>query len=140
MTTQYTPGPHWIIDGKDGGATLIFDENSSDDREAIKVYGIHQEQLALSIVALLNAPRMPGPELNASTAKQGSQAVTDSVEVLSDDDCDKLAAQAMDRLAASKPQPFHALDLNANITEHHSLRRALIRAGFESEVRIGRGT
>lgn len=60
MSMQYTPGPHWIVDCKDGGATLIFDENSSDDREVIKVYGVHQDELAQSIVSLLNAPVMPG--------------------------------------------------------------------------------
>ena len=60
MSTQYTPGPHWIVDGKDGGATMIFDENGSDDREVIKVYGVHQDELAQSIAALLNKPVMPG--------------------------------------------------------------------------------
>ena len=46
---------------------------------------------------------------------------------LTDDECDKLAAQTMDRIADAKG--MHALDLNPNILEHHTLRRELIRAG-----------
>lgn len=57
MSAQHTPGPNWIVDGKDGSAILIFDENSPDDRESIKVYGRHQEELARSIATLLNDRR-----------------------------------------------------------------------------------
>lgn len=42
--------------------------------------------------------------------------------------CDKAAAQAMDRIAAAKN--MHALDLNPDVTAHHTLRRELIRAGY----------
>lgn len=48
------PTPRWVVDGKDGAAILIFDENSTDDFESIKVYGKNQVELANLIVAMLN--------------------------------------------------------------------------------------
>jgi len=44
-----------------------------------------------------------------------------------DEQCDKAAAQAMDRVAAARGS--HTLDLNPDITAHNTLRRELIRAG-----------
>lgn len=51
-----------------------------------------------------------------------------AVAPLTDEDCDKAAAQAMDRVAAKKN--LHALELNPDITAHHTLRRELVRAGY----------
>lgn len=76
--------------------------------------------------AALDAPLAAG----RAALSQMSAPVAAAVVPPSAEDCDKAAAQAMDQLAASKRQPFHALDLNPNVMEHHSLRRALIRAGF----------
>ena len=50
------------------------------------------------------------------------------LEPLTDEQCDQVAAQTMD--AVAKARDMHALDLNPNIQEHHTLRRELIRAGF----------
>lgn len=50
---------------------------------------------------------------------------------LEDDDyCDRLAAQAMDRVA--EQHGMHALELNTDIMAHHALRRALVRAALEA--------
>lgn len=46
---------------------------------------------------------------------------------LSDDECDRIAAQAMDGVAAT--QFTHALHLDPNVTSNNDLRRALVRAG-----------
>lgn len=56
-----------------------------------------------------------------------NEAAQQAQEPLSDDECDKLADQAMDGIAEVKG--MHALDLNPNILEHHTLRRELIRVG-----------
>lgn len=48
---------HWIIDGKDGPALLLYDENSSDTNRLIRVYGSDQKEIAALIVAALNSDR-----------------------------------------------------------------------------------
>jgi len=52
------------------------------------------------------------------------------VRKLDDEQCDRIAARAMDSLAADRD--MHALDLNPNIVDHHTLRRALVRSGFDA--------
>ena len=54
MSAQHTPGAHWIIDGKDGPALLLYDENSNDVNRMVRVYGSDQQQIAEQIVAALN--------------------------------------------------------------------------------------
>jgi hypothetical protein len=52
---------------------------------------------------------------------------------LSDDQCDLLVAKVLDKLAAKASNQYglmHALDLNPSITEHHTLRRGLVRAAY----------
>ena len=47
--------------------------------------------------------------------------------------CDRLVALTMDKLAATGCGQYgdrHALDLNPNIMEHHSLRRSIVRAAY----------
>lgn len=58
----------------------------------------------------------------------GNAGVTVAPAPLTDEECDKAAAQAMDRVAAKRN--MHALDLNPDITAHNTLRRELIRAGY----------
>lgn len=56
-----------------------------------------------------------------------------SQHTLTDDQCDHLVALTMDKLASkhsSKYGTTHALDLNPSITEHHSLRRSIVRAAY----------
>ncbi|MFN8995339.1 MAG: hypothetical protein ACK5X3_16965 [Pseudomonadota bacterium] len=48
---------------------------------------------------------------------------------LSDEQCDRLVALTMDKLAAKNG--IHALDLDDSLTNHHSLRRSIVRAAFE---------
>ena len=43
----------------------------------------------------------------------------------SDDEIDRVVAQAMDDVAAARQ--MHALELNPDITQHHTLRRAIVR-------------
>lgn len=53
---------------------------------------------------------------------------------LSDDQCDILVAMTMDKLAKKHSTPngaMHALDMNPSITEHHSLRRSIVRAAYD---------
>lgn len=53
--------------------------------------------------------------------------------VLTDDQCDLLVADVLDKLAkkaSKKYSPMHACDLNPNITEHHALRRDLVREAY----------
>lgn len=47
---------------------------------------------------------------------------------LTDDDCDRIAAQVIDKIAAS--HGLHGLELNTDIRHHNTLRRALIRAAY----------
>jgi glutamyl/glutaminyl-tRNA synthetase len=53
---------------------------------------------------------------------------------LTDDECDKIAAQTMDRVAAAKGIE-HALHLSTDIQNNHTLRRELIRAGAAAATR-----
>jgi hypothetical protein len=53
---------------------------------------------------------------------------------LTDDQCDRLVALTMDKLAqehGTRNGAMHAIDLNPSITEHHSLRRSIVRAAYE---------
>jgi hypothetical protein len=53
---------------------------------------------------------------------------------LTDEQCDRLVALTMDKLAAKHSTAngrMHALDMNPSITEHHSLRRSVVRAAYE---------
>lgn len=50
-----------------------------------------------------------------------------------DEQCDRLVALTMDKLAAKGCDQYgdiHALDLNPNIMEHHSLRRSIVRTAY----------
>jgi hypothetical protein len=47
---------------------------------------------------------------------------------LTDDQCDRLVALTMDKIAAK--HNMHALELNADLREHHALRRAIVRAAY----------
>ena len=50
-----------------------------------------------------------------------------------DEQCDRIVALTMDKLAAKGCDQYgdmHALDLNPNIMEHHSLRRSIVRAAY----------
>jgi hypothetical protein len=58
---------------------------------------------------------------------QAGMATAADEVVLSDEECDKIAAQTMDRVAADKN--MHALEINTDIKSHWTLRRELIRAG-----------
>jgi hypothetical protein len=52
---------------------------------------------------------------------------------LTDDQCDRLVAKVMDKLAAKHSDQYgtmHAMDLNPSITAHHTLRHALVRAAY----------
>ena len=52
---------------------------------------------------------------------------------MTDDQCDRLVAKVMDKLAAKGCNQYgtmHASDLNPNITEHHSLRRGIVQAAY----------
>lgn len=53
-TSEPDFAPHWVIDGKDGPALLLYDENSSDLNRLIRVYGSDQQQIAERICAALN--------------------------------------------------------------------------------------
>ena len=59
---------------------------------------------------------------------------------LSDDQCDRLVALVMDKLAAMHSDKYgltHVLDLNPSITAHHSLRRTIVRAAYEVGKQVG---
>lgn len=50
-----------------------------------------------------------------------------------DEQCDRIVALTMDKLASKRRDQYgdmHALDLNPNIMEHHSLRRSIVRAAY----------
>jgi hypothetical protein len=52
---------------------------------------------------------------------------------LTDDQCDRLVAKVMDKLAAKHSDQYgttHAMDLNPSITEHHTLRRSVVQAAY----------
>lgn len=70
-------------------------------------------------------PCLPDPEMERA-AKQTFE--------LSDEACDRLVAATMDELA--REREMHALELNPDITTHHTLRRSLVRAA----VKLGRAT
>ena len=53
----------------------------------------------------------------------------DMEQDLSDKQCDRLVAMAMDALA--KKYGMCADDLNPDIMEHHSLRRSIVRVAYE---------
>ena len=53
---------------------------------------------------------------------------------LTDEQCDRLVALTMDKLAQKHSTPngaMHAVDLNPSVTEHHALRRSIVRAAYE---------
>lgn len=63
--------------------------------------------------------------------------MTDTPQALpplpTEDQCDQLVAKVMDNIAAKASDQYgtvHALDLNPSITEHHTLRRGLVRAAY----------
>ena len=59
---------------------------------------------------------------------------------LTDEQCDRLVALTMDKLAQKHSDQYgamHALDLNPSITEHHSLRRSVVRAAYELGKLVG---
>lgn len=83
--------------------------------------------------AIQTAQLMPNKDMDAYEAlarlvTRATAGVNASLPPLTDEECDKAAAQAMDRVAAAKG--MHALDLNPDVTAHHTLRRELIRAGY----------
>lgn len=91
------------------------------------------EELERSIAA---APRAYGSEILVdgldndalfALVKAGHREGDETIREITDEQCDRAAAQAMDRIAAARG--MHALDLNHDITSHHSLRRELVRAG-----------
>lgn len=47
-----------------------------------------------------------------------------------DEECDKLVAQTMDKVAAAKD--MHATEINPDITTHWTLRRAIVRAALKA--------
>lgn len=52
---------------------------------------------------------------------------------LTDDQCDRLVAKVMDKLAAKHSDQYgatHAMDLNPSITEHHTLRCSVVQAAY----------
>lgn len=56
------------------------------------------------------------------------------VAALTDDECDALVARTMDEVAKAKGLD-HAMNLNADITQSHTLRRAIVRAAVETSAR-----
>jgi hypothetical protein len=48
---------------------------------------------------------------------------------LSDEQCDRIVALTMDKIAAK--HNMHALDLNSDVQVHHGLRRSIVRAAYE---------
>ena len=58
----------------------------------------------------------------------------DEKHELTDEQCDRLVALTMDKLAQKHSTPngaMHAVDLNPSITEHHALRRSIVRTAYE---------
>ena len=51
-------------------------------------------------------------------------------QLLSDEQCDRLVAKVMDKLAEKHSTFTNALDLNPNIAEHHTLRRSIVQAAY----------
>ena len=50
---------------------------------------------------------------------------------MTDEQCDRLVALTMDRLANKYNSGMRGIDLNPSITEHHSLRRSIVRTAYE---------
>lgn len=90
------------------------------------------EVAALSSVEALEALCTPIHDGRRAAITQNLNALREMLKVapqpLTDEQCDKAAAQAMDRVAAARR--LHALDLNPDITAHHTLRREMIRTGY----------
>jgi len=74
-------------------------------------------------------------ELDALKAAQGDAVVQQAGDeaqgdgvILSDEDCDRIAAQTID--AVAQKLGLHGLEVNTDVRSHNTLRRALVRAAL----------
>jgi len=113
--------------GGDGTVELTADYCNYDGKAmGVQFYGIGPEHLAAE--AFFRAAN-PAAVLKLIALARRAAPVSAPIagDALSDEQLDVAAAKAMDQVAAA--HSLHTLEMNTDVLTHHTLRRALLRAG-----------